>query len=161
MLVVLFGVTGVGKTTVGRLLAERLGCEFIDADDFHSVENKAKMAAGTPLDDDDRKEWLETMANELKEKSSQGTSLVLACSALKSSYREKLTVDSGQKFIYLKGSFDEISERLKARSGHFMNPLLLQSQFDTLEEPDSDEWTVDVEGTPDEIVSNIVDRINQ
>ena len=156
MLVVLFGVTGVGKTTVGRLLAERLGWEFIDADDFHSEGNKAKMASGVPLDDADRKEWLEILANELKRRSSHGLSAVLACSALKKSYREKLTVDSNQRFIYLKGSLEEINDRIQKRSGHFMNPALLQSQFDTLEEPNSDDWTVEVGGTPDEVVERLV-----
>lgn len=156
MFIVVYGVSGAGKTTVGQLLAERLGVEFLDADDFHSEANKAKMAAGIPLDDEDRKGWLENLADGLRYRSSRGIGAVLACSALKKSYREKLTVGPNQKFIYLKGSFDEVAGRLEKRQGHFMNPALLRTQFETLEEPDSDEWTVDIGGPPDDIVERII-----
>jgi gluconokinase len=156
MLFVVFGVSGAGKTTVGRLLAERLGLEFLDADDFHSDENKTKMRFGIPLEDADRKYWLETLAGELKERSARGLGAVLACSALKKSYRETLAVQPDVKFVYLKGSFEEIAARLRNRPGHFMNPMLLQSQFDTLEEPDSKHLTFDIVDEPEHIVSEVL-----
>lgn len=159
MVIVIFGVSGAGKTTVGRLLAERVGWKFFDADDFHPPENKDKMSRGIPLNDDDRKGWLDALRAEISETLSDGTDAVLACSALKKSYREKLSVSGEVKFVYLKGSFEQISDRISRREDHFMNPGLLQSQFDTLEEPDSDDWTFDVAGSPEEIAEKIFEKV--
>lgn len=151
MIVVVWGVSGCGKTTVGRLLAQRMGCSFFDADDFHPTSNVEKMRAGTALTDDDRWPWLQTIANVLRETLEQGGSAVLACSALKGVYRDALTVDPAvTKFVQLQGGFDVIAERLAQRQHQYMNASLLQSQFDTLEEGEVG-LTVSIEQSPEEI----------
>lgn len=130
------GVAGSGKTAFGRMLAERLGWDFFDADDFHPPENIAKMAAGIPLDDSDREPWLAALANLLDSTLQAGKHPVLACSALKETYRQRLLDGRNETaIIYLKGSYDLISSRIAARQGHYMKPTMLQSQFDILEEP--------------------------
>jgi gluconokinase len=135
MIIILMGVTGVGKTTVGRALAEELHWRFADGDDFHSAENIAKMHAGIPLTDGDRVLWLQSLRDAVNGFVSSGENVVLACSALKASYRKFLLVEPQVKLVYLRGSFDLIAKRLVSRRGHYMNPRLLRSQFDTLEEP--------------------------
>ncbi len=130
------GVSGSGKSTLGKGLAEKLSWVFFDADDFHSVENIAKMTAGIPLSDSDRVPWLTSLNRRLASTFAQGHHPVLACSALKESYRARLLSDlTGTKIIYLKGSYEMIRSRLLAREGHYMKENMLQSQFDTLEEP--------------------------
>lgn len=168
MIFVVFGVSGSGKTTVGKALAERLGCAFADADHYHSSENIEKMRMGIPLDDDDRAGWLADLRNLIDEKSAAGIDLVLACSALKQKYRDFLSSNrddsqnldaSGKskvRFVYLRGTFETISRRLIERPNHFMNPDLLRSQFDALEEPVDDRFTYDVESTVDEIVESVI-----
>jgi gluconokinase len=149
------GVTGAGKTTVGRALALALGWEFHDGDELHSDANKLKMHRGIALDDADRAPWLSAIRNLIEATLKEGRNAVVACSALKQAYRNEIVVDPKLvKVVYLKGSKDVIGERLRERSGHFMNPDLLQSQFDTLEEP-RDAVVVDVSGTPEAIVSEI------
>lgn len=130
------GVSGSGKSTVGKALALHLGIPFADGDDFHPSENVAKMAAGHPLDDDDRKDWLGAIHAYAKKQVQKGGA-VIACSALKQKYREQLMlgIDSSVKWVYLQGDFELILQRMQARRGHFMPEALLQSQFDTLEEP--------------------------
>ena len=136
MIVVVMGVSGTGKTTLGALLARRIGCRFIDADDFHPPANVAKMAAGTPLTDEDRRPWLDRLNVELRTAASRGEGLVLACSALKQSYRDLLGEGLAQcAFIYLRGEIDLIRERAKARRHRYMPASLLESQFATLEPP--------------------------
>ena len=136
MILIVMGVSGSGKTTVGRRLAERLGYGFSDADDFHGAANKAKMEAGIPLSDADREPWLHAMSVAIEEWQRTSPGHVLACSALKDRYRQILgAFDPDRKFIYLKGSFELMHERLGHRTGHFFNPALLQSQFEALEEP--------------------------
>ena len=135
MIIILMGVAGVGKTTVGRALAEELHWRFADADDFHSAANIAKMHSGIPLTDEDRVLWLQSLRDAIAQWIASGEHVVLACSALKASYREFLLVDTRVKLVYLRGSFDLIAKRLVSRRGHYMNPHLLQSQFDSLEEP--------------------------
>jgi gluconokinase len=135
MIVVLMGVTGSGKTTVGQALAENLGWKYLDADDFHPATNVAKMRAGTPLDDDDRQPWLETLVHLISDKIQAGDSAVLACSALKQNYRDTLSISDEVQFVYLNGDRETIAERLRSRRDHYMNPNLLDSQFETLEEP--------------------------
>jgi gluconokinase len=155
MQVVVMGVTGVGKTTVGRLIAERLGARFVDADDFHPPANVAKMRAGIPLDDDDRQPWLAALNAHLREAARRGDSVVLACSALKSAYRERLREGLPDlKLVHLVGARELIVERLGARSGHYMNPALLDSQIATLERPD-DALSLDVGPAPEELANAV------
>jgi len=131
------GVSGSGKTSVGRLLAKKLGYAFLDADDFHSEQNVAKMASGRPLTDADRAPWLEAVRDAMKQSLSRGEGVVMACSALRSSYRDVLRqAGANVRFVYLKASKGLIANRLAARSRHFFAPTLLDSQFATLEEPD-------------------------
>ena len=134
---ILMGVSGSGKSTVARLLAEKTGGLFLETDDFHSPANKEKMAAGIPLEDEDRWGWLDTLHRELERLISAPGVLFLACSALRQAYRERLTEGlPGVHYIYLTGSKEEIRRRLEQRKGHFMSPSLLESQFETLEEPE-------------------------
>ena len=136
--VVVMGVSGSGKTTVGAALAQRLGVPFADADDFHPPENITKMSAGVPLDDDDRGPWLETIAGWLAAQADQGG--VVSCSALKRSYRAILTSQAPQSvFVHLHGERDVVATRVAGRPGHFMPAALVNSQFDTLEPLASDE----------------------
>jgi gluconokinase len=129
------GVTASGKSTVGKLLAQQLGWSFFEGDDFHSPENIGKLRCGEPLNDEDRKPWLEAIREVIRGAIARGENAVIACSALKASYRKMLQIDEQVSFVYLKASIALIQERLKNRVGHFMNPHLVQSQFDTLEEP--------------------------
>jgi len=135
--VIVMGVSGCGKSTVAHRLALTTGAEFLDADDFHPAENVAKMAAGIALNDEDRAGWLRALNQELKQRSALGTSVFLACSALKEKYREVLRegIDS-LEFVYLKGSKELIRSRMEMRSEHFFKPELLDSQFAALEEPE-------------------------
>lgn len=133
------GVSGSGKTTVGKALAKHLGCPFYEGDVFHPPENVAKMASGIPLDDDDRAPWLARLRAIIVQHVARGETAVIACSALKMSYRQQLQVDNQTRFIYLHGSYDLIWQRMQARPDHYMKPSMLQSQFDTLEPPTPDE----------------------
>lgn len=129
------GVCGCGKTTVGEALASELGWPFLDADDFHPPANVAKMAAGQPLDDADRWPWLDRIAEELRGILARGGHAVLACSALKERYRERLQRAGDVRIVYLKGDRETIAARLAARTHKYMPPTLLPSQFAALEEP--------------------------
>lgn len=133
---VVMGVSGCGKSEVARLLAARTRGLFIDGDDFHPPENKAKMSAGIPLTDEDRWGWLDVLNRELRSRSGDGRPVFLACSALRQVYRDRLSAGlPALGFIYLKGSRELIGERMRNRKNHFMSPTLLDSQFATLEEP--------------------------
>jgi len=143
MILVLMGVCGSGKTTVGEALAASLGCAFLDADDFHPPANVAKMASGQPLTDDDRWPWLDRIVAELSRILARGDNAVLACSALKQSYRERLQRAGDVRIVYLKGDAATISARLASRQHEYMPPSLLPSQFAALEEPD-DALVVDI-----------------
>jgi gluconokinase len=154
MIIVLMGVTGAGKSTVGRLLAQDLGWKFFEGDDFHSRANIEKMRRGTPLNDDDRRVWLEAIREAIDATAHRRESAVIACSALKRSYRERLRVPGETVFVYLKADIDLIHDRLKSRAGHFMNPELIESQFETLEEP-GQALQIDASLPPGEIVERI------
>jgi gluconokinase len=154
MVIVLMGVAGSGKTTIGRGLAEELGWQFHDADDFHPRANVEKMARGLPLDDDDRLPWLETLRDLITNCLERDENAVLACSALKESYREYLLCDERVELFYLKGDYELIEERLKRRTEHFMKPAMLDSQFAALEEP-AHARALDISASPDEIIQTI------
>ncbi|MBD2278817.1 MAG: gluconokinase [Dolichospermum sp. DEX189] len=154
MIILVMGVSGAGKTTIGKLLAETLNWELRDADNFHTAANIEKMRLGIPLNDADRKLWLEDLQAAIKNWLQENKNVVLACSALKTSYRQMLMIDSCIQLVYLKGSFDVIENRLKARQNHFMTEKLLKSQFHDLEEPDNC-ICVDVSEPPEVIVKKI------
>ncbi|MHB1425339.1 MAG: gluconokinase [Gemmataceae bacterium] len=156
MIIVLMGVSGSGKTTVGKALARQLGWTFVDADDFHPVANVAKMHRGEPLTDEDRRPWLAAIHQRLLEASDRQENVVLACSALKHAYQEYLQHEEPERiyFVYLRGSEELIRQRLAERKGHFMNPNLLHSQFETLETPEY-ALEVDIAPPPDKIAANI------
>ncbi len=140
---VIMGVSGCGKSTVGQALADALDCPFYDGDDFHPPENVAKMAAGTPLNDDDRAPWLLALHDLLLSHAQKGETAVLACSALKKKYRDQLSAGNAQVvFVHLQGDFDLIWQRMQARQDHYMKAEMLQSQFDALEAPNEQEAVV-------------------
>jgi gluconokinase len=162
MIVVLMGVTGSGKTTIGTLLAEGAGLVFADADDYHPMANKQKMAAGHPLNDEDRQPWLEELNRLLRSWVEAGKSGVLACSALKASYRATLVsgLPTGAvTFVLLDGSKELLAERLAQRRHEYMNPKLLESQLETLEMP-RDAVRIVNDRAPEEVVSEILSRIS-
>ena len=158
MAVVLMGVTGSGKTTVGEILSERLGWPYLDGDDFHPPANVARMAAGSPLTDEDRWPWLRTLAEEIGSRIDGGDSCFLGCSALKEEYRTALRAarDGSQvRFVYLAGDESLIAGRLAARVHRYMPASLLRSQFETLEPP-TDAAVIDIDATPDEIADRVL-----
>jgi len=148
------GVSGSGKTTVGRALADGLGWTFLDADDFHPRANVAKMAAGVALTDEDRWPWLDRLAGELRALEERGRHVVLACSALKQAYRDRLKRAGDLRWVYLKGDAPTIEPRLAARTGHYMPASLLESQFAALEEP-GEAMVVDIRESIDAQVARI------
>lgn len=159
-LVVVMGVSGSGKSTVGELVAERLGIPFADADDLHPESNVAKMSSGLPLTDEDRWPWLAAVGDALAEASATG--LVMACSALRRAYRDAILERApGAVFVLLHGSRELLAERIGGREGHFMPTTLLDSQLATLEHFDHDEpgHVVDIAGTPDELAEQIAGTV--
>ncbi len=156
MVIVVMGVSGAGKTTVGRELAKRLGVDYAEADEFHPPENIAKMSAGTPLTDDDRWPWLQAIAAWISDH--QQTSGVVTSSALKRKYRDVLRTGGEVFFVHLDGTRELIAERLAARKGHFMPPALLDSQIADLEplQPDERGVVLDIDAEPDELVEAAV-----
>jgi gluconokinase len=157
VIVIVFGVSGAGKTTVGMLLAEQLGWHFYDGDDFHPRANVEKMRAGQPLTDKDRWPWLERLRRQISHSLDAKENAVLACSALKRAYRERLRVSEEVKFVFLDGDYPLIEEQLRHRRGHFMNPALLKSQFADLEKPQPTEHVLSIElgRDPQELVKEI------
>jgi len=161
--VVVMGVSGAGKSTVGKIIASNLGCPFRDADSFHPKANIEKMSRGEALTDGDRWPWLEAIAAFIAEHRAAGTTCVVTCSALKRVYRDIVTAKQSAdvRLVYLKGEFDLIAARLAARKGHFMPPALLKSQFDALEEPAADEHAVavSIDATPEEIARRVMSAL--
>jgi gluconokinase len=161
MIVVLMGVSGAGKTTIGTLLAERAGAVFADADDYHPAKNKIKMAAGVPLDDEDREPWLETLNGVLRGWFAAGASGVLACSALKARYRTTLAAgmpEGAVTFCLLEASRALLAQRLEGRHHEFMTPKLLESQLATLEAPEG-ALVVENDRAPEAVVAEILEKI--
>lgn len=162
--VVVMGVAGCGKSTIGRLLAERLGVSYAEADDFHPPANIAKMAAGQPLDDDDRRPWLTAIAGWIRDRGRAGEGGVVSCSALKRRYRDVLC-EAGAPvwFLHLTVERELVGERVAARSDHFMPVSLVDSQFQALEplQPDEPGVAVDASATPEEIVREAVARLSR
>jgi gluconokinase len=152
------GPAGSGKTTVGKLFAAQLKWEFVDADNFHSPANIEKMSHGIPLTDEDRIPWLHSIRAALLQWESQRRNVVLACSALKRSYRELLQINSNVTLVYLKGSYELLRERLRSRKGHYAGEQILAGQFADLEEP-ADAITIDAAQSPEEIVVEIRKRL--
>lgn len=159
MILVVMGVSGSGKSTIGKAVADRLGWEFRDGDAFHPASNVAKMKAGTPLTDDDRRPWLLAIQTAMKDAMARRESLVIACSALKQAHRELLLFGNPEvQFAHLSGSKELIAERLTARRGHFMPSTLLDSQFATLEAP-TDIPGFDIALPPGRIAEEIISRL--
>ncbi len=158
MVIVLMGVAGAGKTTIGHKLSAELGWKFYDADDYHTRANIEKMKRGLPLNDADRAPWLESLRTIIRSCLEHEENAVLACSALKKSYRNFLLIDERVKLIYLKGSYDLIQERLLNREEHFMKPSMLDSQFAALEEPEPS-MHLDASQSPEEIIKEIRSRL--
>ena len=161
MIVIVLGVSGAGKTTIGKLLAKEMSWKFYEGDDFHPQANIDKMRAGVPLTDDDRRPWLESLRELIERCLAANEDAVLPCSALKRSYRKFLRVNDRVKFVYLRGSYEVVARQMQQRRGHFMNQELLQSQFATLEEPEPDEDAIVVElgRTPRVLVRDITKKL--
>lgn len=159
MIVILMGVSGAGKTTIGQILTGKLGWPLFDADEFHSAASIEKMRNGIPLEDADRWPWLDRMNAMLREREARGESVLLACSALKQAYRDRLSKGTAElRWIYLKGKFELIRNRLEARKGHYMKAGLLESQFAALEEPE-DAISIDIDDSPNSIADTILRRL--
>ncbi len=159
LFLVIMGVSGCGKTSIGEALARTLGWPFYDADDYHPPINVSKMASGTPLTDSDRRPWLAALHDLISSSVNKDQPGVMACSALKVKYRQQLRFGlNGVHFVYLKGSYELIWSRMEKRAGHYMKPQMLQSQFDTLEEP-KDAITIDITLSIDEAVQGILKEL--
>jgi gluconokinase len=160
VVIVLMGVSGTGKTTVGKVLAAKLGWDFVEGDDYHPVANVEKMRAGIPLTDEDRRPWLQALRQRIEEACEQGANVVVACSALKREYRQYLERDDLEcvDYVFLHGSEELIRRRLAEREGHFMDPNLLQSQLDALEVPHRT-LQVDITPAPEMIADEIRRRL--
>jgi gluconokinase len=161
VIVIVFGVSGSGKTTIAKLLAEQLGWQFYEADDFHPRDNIEKMRSGRPLTDEDRWPWLERLREQITHSITAKDNAVFACSALKRAYRDRLRVSDDVTFVFLRGDYALIAEQLRHRRGHFLNPELLRSQFADLEqpEPDEDVLTIELGRTPQELVEDIKTKL--
>jgi gluconokinase len=158
MILLIMGVTGSGKSTIGQTLAERLEWVFLEADDFHSAANKEKMHRGIHLTDADRLPWLDSIHAELERLDAAAKNVVLACSALKVEYRRRLMAGLDVKLVYLQGSRELIAQRLQHRTGHFAGEAILDDQFASLEEPGSG-LVVDIRETPENIVERILQEL--
>ena len=159
MIILSMGTTGAGKTTVGKLLAARLQWTFLDADDFHPPANIEKMQHGIPLTDADRWPWLEKIHTELLRLSQSGTSVVLACSALKQSYRDRLSAALDMRIVYHRGTYQVMRQHIESRHGHFAGEAILAGQFADLEEPQN-ALVLDVSHPPQQLVTEIIANLH-
>lgn len=162
--IVVMGVSGSGKTTIGALVADAKSVPFVDADDLHPIENVRKMASGTPLDDDDRAPWLDIVGRRLQEAEESGEGVVMACSALRRSYRDRIRSTAPTAvFLHLHGSLDVLTARIEGRSGHFMPSTLLTSQMDTLEPLTDDEagYVLDIGQTVDQMIEEALPALSR
>jgi gluconokinase len=160
-LYVVMGVSGSGKSAIGAALARALRIEFVEGDEYHSAENVKRMTAGIPLTDEDRAQWLRSLAARIGEARSAGTGIVVTCSALKRSYRDVLRAQAPElQLVFLRGSRALLTDRLAGRRGHFMPPSLLESQLATLQEPAAEEgaWVLDISQPPEDLVADLVAR---
>jgi len=165
VILILMGVSGTGKTTLGNLLSAETGWQFLDGDDFHPAANKAKMAAGHPLDDNDRAPWLAILHDKIEEYAQQGKSMIMACSALKATYRDVLRgglSDDTVRFAILTAPAETIADHLSHRNHEFMNPNLLKSQLATLEDPsDTEAWHISVAGSAEESLAQLNAKLRE
>ena len=158
MIIIVMGVSGCGKSTIGQQLADRLGWPFFDGDAFHPPANIDKMSRGLPLNDEDRSGWLAAIADRMRELIAAQQSAVFACSALKQKYRDQLQVSDQVRFVYLRGSYDLIWSRMQQRADHYMKPHMLASQFEALEEPRT-ALTLDITRAPHELIDALVENL--
>ena len=162
-LYVVMGVSGSGKSLIGAAFARALGVEFVEGDNYHSAANVQRMKGGIPLTDKDREQWLRALAARLREAKDAGTGVVMACSALKRSYRDILRAAAKDlRFVFLRGERTLIGQRLAGRTGHYMPASLLESQLATLEDPspDEDAWVIDITESPEDLVAALVARVS-
>jgi gluconokinase len=155
------GVSGSGKSVIGAALARALRIDFVEGDAYHSAENVKRMTSGVPLTDEDRAQWLRSLAARIREAHEAGAGLVLTCSALKRSYRDVLRTGAPEiQFVFLRGTRALLADRLATRRGHFMPPSLLDSQLATLQEPSPEEgaWVCDISESPEDLVADLVAR---
>ena len=158
----MMGVSGSGKSVIGAALARGLGVDFVEGDDYHSAANIERMSSGVPLTDDDRVEWLRSLAARIRKAKDSGSGLVVSCSALKRSYRDILRGAATElRFVFLRGPRTVLAERLASRRGHYMPPSLLDTQLATLEEPSPDEhaWVCDIRQSPENIVAALMTHV--
>ena len=158
MIILVMGTTGAGKTTEGKIIAQKLRWDFLDADDFHPPANIEKMKHGMPLTDADRAPWLANIHLRLQQLAADKKDAVLACSALKQSYRETLAVGLDMRIVYLRGTYEQMRQHILARHGHFAGESILAGQFADLEEP-SDALTLDVAGTPETLANHAIEGL--
>ena len=159
----MMGVSGSGKSLIGTAFARSLGVDFVEGDDYHSAANVARMSSGIPLTDDDRAEWLRSLAARIRQAKDSGTGLVVSCSALRRPYRDIIRGAASElRFVFLQGSRALLAERLAGRGRHYMPPSLLESQLATLEEPAPDEqaWVCDIRESPEDIVAALMARVS-
>ncbi len=160
MIIIVMGVSGCGKSTIGQQLADRMGWPFFDGDAFHPPANIDKMSRGMPLNDEDRAGWLAAIADKMRDLIAQKQSAVFACSALKQKYRDQLQVSDQVRFVYLRGSYDLIWSRMQQRANHYMKANMLASQFETLEEPRT-ALTLDITRAPQDLIEAIVEDLKR
>ena len=158
MVLIIMGVSGCGKTTIGKMLSTKLNWKYFEGDEYHPPENIEKMKNGIPLDDSDRQPWLLTLRSIIQDSQDKKVNIILTCSSLKESYRKILKINNEVKFVYLKGSYGLIEKRMNERKDHFMKPGMLKSQFDALEEP-TDAIIVDIDNSLENILIQILNKL--
>ena len=159
MIFVIMGVSGSGKTTIGKAVSNKFGWKYYEGDEYHPVQNIEKMKNGIALNDEDRLPWLLYLRTIIEEAVNRNENIVITCSALKEAYREVLKVNNDVKFVYLKGSYDLIKKRMEERTNHFFKPEMLKSQFEALEEP-VEAIKIDITKSTESIIKDVIDKVN-